>query len=111
MGNTAYSGIPLAYSPLAGGAIAPISTPSLNPANVVQGKNPTSSVLGDLAKSAGKNLATNALESLLAPPQQSSGGMMSPSAPSAWGINPYNKTPYPELFMRPRSTISNQLVV
>lgn len=110
LGNTASSGIPLIYSPLASGGIAPVSTPSLNPANVVQGTNPSASPLSSLAQSAVKNVAINAIEGLLAPPE--TGGGLLPSAPSTSGrkSGAYTASPYPELLRRARRGISNQLV-
>jgi hypothetical protein len=91
------------------GEAAPISTPSSNPANVVEGKG--GSVLGDMAGKAAGNFASNALSSLLTPEQGGGIGSMSPAAPNAWKVNPYTNSPYPELLMRPRARISNQLVV
>lgn len=97
------------YRSAALGEAAPISTPSSNPANVVEGKG--GSVLGNMAGKVAGNFASNALSSLLTPEQGAGIGSMSPSAPNAWKVNPYTNSPYPELLMRPRARISNQLVV
>lgn len=88
---------------------APISTPSNNPSNVVQGKG--GSVLGAAGKTLANTALNTAVSSLLSPPAEGGGGSIMPPSANTWGVNPYNKSPYPELFMRPRRGISNQLVV
>lgn len=70
----------------------------------------SSTLLGNVANNMAGNLAMSALGGVLGG-EPAAGGVMGNPSPNTWGPNPYNKSPYPELFMRPRRGISNQLVV
>jgi len=70
--------------------------------------SPTS-LLGGVANNMMGNLAMNAIGGFLGGEPEAGGGLMGSPSANTWGVNPYNKSPYPELFMRPRRGISNQL--